>query len=57
MPGFRSLLADAGGDLPRFDARVEALGRAPPGEREAVLRAAAAWNVPVSAVPAGGSCP
>lgn len=57
VPGFRSLLAEAGGDLPRFYARVEALGRAPPGEREAVLRAAAAWNVPVSAVPAGGSCP
>jgi predicted aminopeptidase len=41
VPEFRSLLAAAGGDLPRFYARVKELAALPKGQREAALEQAA----------------
>ncbi len=41
VPAFRTLLARAGGDLPRFYARAEALADLPAQQRLAALRAAA----------------
>jgi predicted aminopeptidase len=38
LPAFERLLADAGGDLPRFYAKVRALARLPRAERDAALR-------------------
>ena len=40
VPQFTALLAAENGDLPRFYARVKALGALPPAERESVLLAA-----------------
>ena len=37
-PAFERLLAEAGGDLERFYARVKALARLPRAERDAALR-------------------
>lgn len=37
VPAFRALLAEAGGDLPRFYERVKVVGALPKAEREAVL--------------------
>ncbi len=43
---FRALLADEGGDLPRFYARVKVLGALPKDERDAVLSRAARSGAP-----------
>ena len=53
VPAFRALLAEEGGDLPRFYTRVAALAALPGPERVALLRAAARVNV----APAGDICP
>ena len=37
VPGFENLLADAGGDLPEFFARVKAIGKLPDNERQQTL--------------------
>ncbi len=42
LPAFRALLAEAGGDLPRFYAKVADLARMPRDERHLALAAAAA---------------
>ena len=42
LPAFRALLAEAGGDLPRFYAKVADLARMPREERHVALAAAAA---------------
>jgi len=39
VPGFQRLLADSGGDLPRFYATVEALAKLPEAQRRAALGA------------------
>ena len=48
LPAFRALLAEAGGDLPRFYARVKTVARMPRDERDQALAAAAARG-PVAA--------
>jgi predicted aminopeptidase len=40
LPAFESLLAQEGGDLPRFYARVERLAALPADQRAAALEAA-----------------
>ena len=49
VPAFRALLAEEGGDLPKFYARVKEIGALPKGERDAVLAGAAAMGPPRSA--------
>jgi predicted aminopeptidase len=39
VPAFRTLLADAGGDLPAFYARVRELAAKPKAERDVILGA------------------
>lgn len=45
VPAFRALLAEGGGDLPRFYARVKEVGALPKAERDAVLALAARHDV------------
>lgn len=49
VPAFRVLLEEEGGDLPRFYARVKALGALPKAEREAVLAQAASKSAQATA--------
>ncbi len=64
VPAFKALLDEAGGDLPRFYARVKALAAVPRAERDAVLAAASGRHPgmpPVAALPradeGGGEAP
>jgi predicted aminopeptidase len=52
VPAFRVLLAEAGGDLPRFYERVRALAALPKAERDAALVAAASRAESFAANPA-----
>ncbi len=45
VPQFKALLAEEGGDLPRFYSRVKALAKLPKDERNRVLAAAAGSTV------------
>jgi predicted aminopeptidase len=49
VPAFRALLAQEGGDLPKFYARVKEIGTLGRSERDAVLASAAAMGPPRSA--------
>lgn len=53
VPAFARLLADAGGDFPRFYARVRELAELDPAERMRFLASLA----PLSGGPASGNCP
>jgi hypothetical protein len=60
VPAFEALLASEGGDLPRFFARVKALARLDPGEREQALAALlqpAPPATPTSATPMSSAPP
>lgn len=57
IPGFQRLLAEAGGELPRFYAAARALGRGPPAARRALCAdpPTARPPAPASAPPPGAS--
>ena len=48
VPAFRALLADEGGDLPAFYARVRELARLPRSQRDAALASLASRSPPVA---------
>lgn len=53
LPAFRVLLAEAGGDLPRFYATVKTLAQMPRAERDRALAAAAARGAATAALGPG----
>jgi predicted aminopeptidase len=58
VPGFRALLAQSDGDLERFYASVEELGRRKPAERDQRLQELSGEpDAAVSAAPPSGTCP